>query len=177
VTVTAVLFALGSALIFSDHQQTERFLPTVPQMAGAAAVTVALVGIAFAVGRRPVPGRARPSEAPNAWLVGAAALVASSLFFARPESWLGVAMGVGLVAVMAVVVAGWSRRAGWGGAHRLALAGGALLTYAWGGFVVLSLEGAATTVNLAGQTALVLGAAALLTAAARAVGRAVEAVA
>jgi hypothetical protein len=59
----------------------------------------------------------------------------------------------------------------------LALAGGALLTYAWGGFVLLSLEGAATTLNLAGQAALVLGAAALLTAAARAVGRAVGAAA
>jgi len=35
------------------------------------------------------------------------------------------------------------------------------------GFVLLSLEGAATTVNLLGQAALVLGAAALLSAAAR----------
>jgi hypothetical protein len=51
------------------------------------------------------------------------------------------------------------------GSHRLA--SGTLLTYAWAGFVLLSLEGAATTVNLLGQAALVLGAAALLSAAAR----------
>jgi hypothetical protein len=73
-------------------------------------------------------------------LAFAAALVASRPFFARPENRLGVAMGVGLLAVTANVVAGWSRRAGWGATHRLALAGGALLTDAWGGFVLLSLE-------------------------------------
>jgi hypothetical protein len=135
------------------------------------------LAFAFVEQRQPVPRVAAAAVVVGVGDPGAAALVASSLFFARPESWLGVAMGVGLVVVMGVVVAGWSRRAGWGGAHRLALAGGALLTYAWGGFVLPSLEGAATTLNLAGQAALVLGAAALLTAAARAVGRAVGAAA
>jgi len=164
-TVTGVLFVLGAFLIFDDHRQTTGFLAPAPQLIGTVVVTLALVAAAFAVGRRPRPAADR--RAPNAWLVGVAALAASSLFFARPESWVGFAMGVALVAVMAVVVAGWSRRAGWGAAHRLALAGGTLLTYAWGGFVLLSLEGAATTGNLLGQTVLVLGAAALLTLAAR----------
>jgi hypothetical protein len=168
--VTAVAFLLGATVIFQD--QTEQFLATVPQMAGTVAVTAALVTAAFAVGRprsaadRPRPPADRP--APRPWLVAAVALVAANLFFVRPESWLGVAIGVVLVAVTAVVVARWSRRPGWSDAHRLALAGGALTAYAWGGFALLTLEGAATTpLNLAGQLLLVLGAAALLFAAAR----------
>jgi hypothetical protein len=39
--------------------------------------------------------------------------------------------------------------------HRPALASGTLLTYARGGFVPLSLEGAATIRNLLGQAVLV----------------------
>jgi hypothetical protein len=60
------------------------------------------------------------------------------------------------------VVTRWSRHHGWGAAHRLALAGGALLTYAWGGFILLFLEGSASPANLIGQTVLVLGAIILL---------------
>jgi hypothetical protein len=78
-----------------------------------------------------------------------------------------VAVGVVLVAVTTVVVARWSRRPGWSDTHRLALAGGALTAYAWGGFALLAFEGAATTFNLAGQLLLVLGTAALLLAATR----------
>ena len=77
------------------------------------------------------------------------------------------AVGVVLVAVTTVVVARWSRRPGWSDTHRLALAGGALTAYLWGGFALLAFEGAATTFNLAGQLLLVLGTAALLLAATR----------
>jgi hypothetical protein len=166
-TVTGVVFLLGSAVIFYDHQ--ERFMAPAPQLAGAAAVTVALIGAAFAIRGRPRPQSDR--RAPNAWLVGAVALVASSAFIARPENWLGVAMGIVLIAVMTVVIVRWSGRAGWAAAHRLALAGGTLLTYAWVGFVLLSLEGAATPFNLIGQSFLVLGALGLLLVAGRRVRR------
>jgi hypothetical protein len=165
--VTAVVFLVGATVIFRD--QTEGFRATVPQMTGTVAVTVALVAAAFAPGRRPRPRADRP--APRPWLAGLAALVAANVFFVRPESWLGVAVGVVVVAVMAVAVTGWSRRPGWSDAHRIALAGGALTAYAWGGFALLSMEGAATAFNLAGQLLLVLGAAALLLAAVRAARR------
>jgi hypothetical protein len=169
-TVTAVVFVLGATVIFQD--QTRQFLATVPQMAGTVAVTAALVTAAFAVGRRPSSAAGRPwhavdRPAPRPWLVAAVALVAANLFFVRPESWLGVAIGMVLVAATTVVVARWSRRPGWSNAHRLALAGGALTAYAWDGFALLTLEDAATPLNLAGQLLLVLGAAALLFAAAR----------
>jgi hypothetical protein len=163
VTVTAILFLLGCWVIFHDHQQ--RFLATAPQLAGAAAVTAALIGVAFAIRPRPRPKRDRP--APNPWLVGVVALVTANLFFARPETWLGVAIGVMLIAAMTVVITRWSRRAGWAAAHRLALAGGTLSAYAWAGFLLLHFEGAANTVNLIGQAVLVLGAVALLLVAGR----------
>ena len=169
-----VVFLLGATVIFRD--QTEQFLATVPQMAGTAAVTTALVAAAFAVGRRPRAPVDRP--APRPWLVAAMAVVAANLFFIRPESWPGVAAGVALVAVTTLVVARWSRRTGAPAGptptatHRLALAGGALTAYLWGGFALLAFEGAATTFNLAGQLLLVLGTAALLLAAARTARRA-----
>jgi hypothetical protein len=167
-TVTVVIFLLGATVIFRD--QTEQFLATVPQMAGTAAATTALIAAAFAVGRRPRAPVDRP--APRPWLVAAMAVVAANLFFIRPESWPGVAAGVALVAVTTLVVARWSRRTGWSDTHRLALAGGALTAYLWGGFALLAFEGAATTFNLAGQLLLVLGTAALLLAAARTARRA-----
>jgi hypothetical protein len=139
-------------------------------MITAAAVVVALIVAAFVVGRAPGPSADRP--APNPWLVGAVAFVASSLLFAKSESWLGVAFGLLLVAVMVVLITRWSRRKGWSLAHRLALAGGALLTYAWGGFVLsVLLLGRTATVDLVGQAVFVAGAVALLTAAIRTVRR------
>jgi hypothetical protein len=165
--VTAVLFVAGCALIAWDHQVTERFLATPGQLGGAAAAVVALVAAAFAVGRRIKPGSGRP--APGPWRVGAAGLLASSLFFARPESWLGVAMGLLLVAAMTVAVARWSRRAGWDAAHRFALAGGALLTYAWVGFALTPLMGAPGAADLIGNAVFALGALALLVACGRTV--------
>lgn len=98
--------------------------------------------------------------------------VASAAFFVRPEDWWGPAVGLVLIAAMTVVITRWSRRDGWGVAHRLALAGGALLTYAFGGFLLLLLHGTANTVNLIGQTVLVLGALVLFLVARRAVPRA-----
>ncbi|OUC88287.1 hypothetical protein [Streptosporangium minutum] len=166
--VTCALFASGSAAIFYGISEEERFRASMPQVIGTAAVIAVLIGTAFAVGRRPCPVRkARNRRAPNPWLVGAVAAVASGLFFARPDSWWSVVMGAGLVVAVAVVIARWSRHGGWGAAHRLALAGGALLTYIWGGFILLSLTGTANTVNLIGQTVLALGAVALLLAAGR----------
>lgn len=163
-TVTGVVFLLGSALILSDSLQT---LPTVPQTVAAAAAVVALICAAFLVGRRPRPKIDRP--APNPWLVGVVAFVASSLFFAKSETWLSLAFGLMLLAAMAVVVARWSRRVGWGAAHRLGLAGGALLTYAWGDFVLTSLYGRTGAIDLIGNVIFALGTVALLVAAARTV--------
>jgi hypothetical protein len=83
------------------------------------------------------------------------AFVAATPFFVKSESWAGTAFGV--------LVARWSRRVGWGHRHRLALAGGALLTYAWGGFLLSFLLGRTDPVHYLGNAVLAAAAAALLT--------------
>ena len=105
--------------------------------------------------------------------VAAVAFVASSLFHhATSESWLGVAFGLLLVAMMTGVATRWSRREGWSAAHRLALDGGALLTYAWVGFVLSALLlGRTGAVDLIGNAVFAAGAVVLLAAATRKVRR------
>lgn len=170
-SVAGVFYVLGSSIIFRDLQEKEGFLASAPQLVGAGAVAASLIAVSFAVGRR--PGTWADRRAPSPWLVGAASFVASSMFFARSDTWLvGVVLGTALLAVAVTVVTRYSRSAGWGAAHQLALAGGALATYAWGGYVLLSMTGSADAVNLVGQSVLVLGVVALLAAAARTVRKA-----
>ncbi|MFF3444665.1 hypothetical protein, partial [Streptosporangium sp. NPDC002721] len=153
--VTCVVFVLGSLVLFSGIRDESGFMASPPQRIGAAVVVALLVVAAFLVGRRPRP--VTGGRSPEPWLVGTVGFVASAAFFVRPEDWWGTAAGVVLLAVMTVVIGRWSRRDGWGAAHRLALAGGALLTYALGGFLLLMLHGIANTANLTGQVILVLG--------------------
>ncbi|MER5649402.1 hypothetical protein [Streptosporangium sp. NPDC002524] len=165
--VTCVVFVLGSLVLFNGIRDESGFMASPPQRIGAVVVVVLLVVAAFLAGRR--PGPVADGRPPRPWVVGTAGFVASAAFFVRPEDWWGVAAGVVLLAGAAVVIGGWSRRGGWGAAHRLALAGGALLTYAFGGFVLLVLHGTANTANLTGQVILVLGALALFLVACRTV--------
>jgi len=124
--VTGALYLLGAVLIFRFMQQDSGgFLAPAPKLAAVAVGSAALIGFAFALGRRPRPPVDRPALRP--WLVAAVALAASFLFGWRGESWSGVAFGVVATAAMAAVVACWSRRRAWGAPHRLALAGPALL--------------------------------------------------
>jgi CubicO group peptidase (beta-lactamase class C family) len=80
--------------------------------------------------------------------------------------------GPGYLALYAVVIAlvgDWSRRSGWGAAHRLAPAGGALLTYPWHAFPQEAVIGTRGAVDPAGNAVFALGALALLLVAARTV--------
>jgi hypothetical protein len=162
-TLTGFVFLVGCALIFSWALRTQQFLPSALQMGVAAVMVVALIVAAFAVGRAYLRSIDRP--APNPWVVGAVAFVASSLFFDLRESWPWVAFGLLLIAAMSGLIRRWSRGAGWGAAHRLALAGGALLTYAWGGFQLTVALGRTDAVDLIGNVVFALAAIALLAAA------------
>ena len=162
-TLTGLVFLVGCTLIFSRALRTQQFLPSAPQMVGAAAAVVALIVAAFAVGRTYLLSIDRP--APNPWLVGAVAFVASSLFFDLRESWPWVAFGLLLIGAMLGLVRRWSRGAGWGTVHRLALAGGALLTYAWGGFQLTVALGRTGAIDLIGNVVFAFTAIALLAAA------------
>lgn len=177
-TVTIALYLLVSVLIYLDHVESEQFLPSAAQLIGAAAVVVALVGAAFTVGRRAQPPAAGP--APNPWRVGVAAFAALNLSVvieivlgglgittSFDTDWWGVALNIGLLAVLAVLVVRWSQREGWRAAHRLALAGGALMTRVWLAFLVEPLGNVALSNKLMHNAGFALGSVLLLVMAAR----------
>lgn len=80
--------------------------------------------------------------------------------------WLFVGTYLALSAV-AVSVAFWSRSPSWGDAHRLALAGGAVLTYAWHAFLQAPSLSVGPTVDVIGDAVFTAGAVALLVVTAR----------
>jgi hypothetical protein len=84
---------------------------------------------------------------------------------------VSVALWCALVVAAVVLIMNWSRRDGWGAAHHLALAGGALLTYALIAFPQEPIVGSKGAIDLTGNIIFLLAAMALLTAAATALRR------
>jgi hypothetical protein len=169
--ITAVLFVLGSALICSGTYRQEGFIATIPQLLGVVASIVVLIAIAFVVGQ---PRSRNERAAPQPWRVGAIAFRAASSFMGARNllaDWPIVAAYLLIFGLVAVLVVRWSGRIGWGPAHRLALAGGALLTYAWHSFPEKPVIGSNGTIDLVGNAVFSLSAVVLLAAASRAVGR------
>lgn len=160
IAITAVLFVLSSGVLAWYLHSQDGFFPSAGQVAGTAVVVGGLIGIAFVVGRWSPPEST--ASVPRPLVVGIVSFVAASLFVASPVSWLGVALLLTLIAVMTAVVTRWSRRNGWGEVHRLALIGGALLTYAWLAFIVTPFDEVSETVNLIGNVVFALGAVVLL---------------
>jgi hypothetical protein len=75
-----------------------------------------------------------------------------------------------LIGVTAVLVLCWAGSEAWTVRSRFAVAGGALLTYAWGGFVLTGLAGPDDPVRWAGNVIFALAAVGLLVVTARRVG-------
>jgi hypothetical protein len=71
--------------------------------------------------------------------------------------WSVVAFYLALLTAVFAAVRVWSSREHWGGSHVLALAGGALLTYAWHSFVQEPVVGARGTVDLIGNAVFSAG--------------------
>ncbi|MFI6296295.1 hypothetical protein ACIBEJ_32195 [Nonomuraea sp. NPDC050790] len=158
--VTALAFAGAAWFVVTWHLKTENFVPSTAQLAGAGAVVVALVAVAFSVRSRSVPSDPRP--APNPWLVGGVTLVLMSVSMVLEWTtslvdWTGFAVYAGQLALLAVLLVTWSRRTGWGQLHRLAAAGGALLAQAAGAFVTQPLGDVSATAKLGHNVAFALG--------------------
>jgi hypothetical protein len=170
-TIAAVLFVSGSVLIGAGTYVDEGFAASPAQLAGTVLVIVAAVVVAFRI--RPRPTTPDPRPAPPPWVAGLVALVGSNLLIAPPflRGWPLVAGYLMLYAVVLALVLVWSRRSGWGAPHQLALAGGALLTYAWHGFPERPILGATGTVDLVGNAVFATGAVVLLVVAVRMVRR------
>src|SRR5690606_37933270 len=134
-------------------------------------VVVALIVAAFSV-RAPRPRDDR--AAPNPWTAGAFTLLVASAFLGVRyvlEGWPIVIAYLALYALAAVTILRWSGRAGWGPVHRVALAGGALLSYAWNSFIQPPVLGSTGLIDLIGNAVFSLGAVALLAASLRAASR------
>lgn len=152
--ITTVLIIFGAVAITISTYRQNQFLATPAQLVATALVIVALVGSAVLLGRR---HRARAERAewakraewaeragrvPPAWLLGLLSLVVTSVvlttwYHARDviPAWGYVALVAGCQLVAAPLVLIWSGLRAWTPWHLLALASGALLTYAWTGFV------------------------------------------
>lgn len=184
--VTAVLFVLGVIAILFSSISADGFVPPLPQLVGVGIATIAIIITGVLIGRRGAAPRAQTTgSAPSPWLVGTVSLVASSIFmliYAADPSGLspwfaGIQLSPLLATVFyfllfarfAVLVHRWSRLSGWSDIHRLALAGGALLTYAWHAFPWEPIVPypVSPLVDLASNTILAVGAIALLVIAAR----------
>ena len=151
--VTAALFLFGAAASTAIGLRQDSFMASRAQFASAAVIFAGVVAASFRLPRRLVPDRPRLGYAPSPWLAGAAALAAGSIFLVTPRQWGWCTVGVYAVLYVAMIalVLRWSRAAGWSGLHRLALAGGAALAYAWHAFIQIPAVGNGGTVDRIGN--------------------------
>ncbi|WP_433291960.1 hypothetical protein ACQP2F_26755 [Actinoplanes sp. CA-030573] len=170
--VVTVLFLLGCVMEFAVTKAEDADAPfsaSPAQIGVSAAIAALLVLVAFLLphgDRRPAPGRA-----PSPWLVLAATVIAgigwgllagaSSL----PSWQASIAIALVCLIVLAVLVARWSRRDGWGPRHRFAVAAGALATSGWHAFAMDYSK--PPVLDAVSRTIYLLAAAAILWVAAR----------
>jgi hypothetical protein len=165
--LTAVLFVAGVAGMAWISVTQSQFVASTPQLAASGSIAAGLAAVGLIAVRPQAGQRPRPAgpPAPSPWLVGTAAFVVSSAFKLLPISWspwlyLALALGLALLAIVGVIA--WSRRRGWGDAHRLALAAGPLLTYAWTAFPQPPVLPATPTEDLIGNGVFAIAAIALI---------------
>jgi hypothetical protein len=164
VAVPAALFVAGSVANAAFSQVTFPFAAPVPRLATAAVVAAVLAVVAFRLPRsRPGAG-----PVPSVWLLGAGALAAGAVFMlGLGGGWTYVATMIAVDAVVAAVLVRWSVRPGWTPLHTVAVAGGALLTYAWHTFPQQPIVPVPPWVDLAGNALFAAAAVALLVTAVR----------
>jgi hypothetical protein len=133
-TLTCVVFAIGVAGSTLIGYRQDHFLASTAQLVSSIAVIVILTAGAFLLPR--TFARREAGWAPNPWIAGVLALAAGSAALLTPKSWgwgaVAVLLALDLSMFFAVLI--WSRR-NWTLLHKLALAAGAALAYAWHAFI------------------------------------------
>jgi hypothetical protein len=154
--ITAMLFILGSVYLGYTISVEENFLAAPAQLGGTLAVIALLVTLAFVIRH---PGTADLNFLPYPWLAGVFALVVSSLFMLTEAlpGWTKVIACLFLSAVFFTVTALWSHHSSWSPLHRLAAAGGGILTYAWLGVFMEPESGPKSVFDYAGSIVLAVG--------------------
>jgi hypothetical protein len=171
IIVSTLLVAVAVMMTkYSVKQDHNHFIATKAQFIWSAVLCACVAIAAFLL---PKSGPRREASVPSPWAVVAAALLLTSLFIITPRTW-----GWGAVAcyfvldVTAIVLfAAWSRRVGWNSLHRLGLAGGASLTYAWHAFLQQPVTGGSPRLNLISHVVFGFGLLVLLWIAARRTAR------
>jgi hypothetical protein len=150
--VTCGLFAFGIVMLTRMSYRRDHFLASPAQFAGAAIVLLFFAVAAFFLQRKaPADGsgwtrnRERnwvPGSIPGPWVTGALALVAGSAALLIPKGWgwWAVTTLLALDLSMLFAVFTWSRRI-WTAQHKLALAAGAAMAYAWHSFLQVPAVG------------------------------------
>lgn len=140
-TVDTILFVLGAAASTRFQMKNDPFRATEMQFVVSAIVVAVAAIAAFLLPAR--PSGTEPSPAPSPWIAGVIALIAGSIFLITPPKWAWGAVAIYLLldAFVIIVVTSMSRRSGWGGSHRLALAAGAALAYGWHAFIQKPVSG------------------------------------
>ncbi len=167
--LVALLFTAAAISIatFSIRQDRNHFMASRGQFIWSAVLVLVLVALAF---RLPQPARVpNPGHVPGPWLIGFAALIAASAFLLVPGKWgwwaVAVYMALDVLTITAIFI--WSTRSGWDGRHRLGLAGGAAMAYAWHAFVQTPSLGTAGAITRMGNLVFAVLAANLIAVGAR----------
>ena len=170
IVVTVAVFVVGLAGTAATTLGMDPFVAPLPQLVGAVVVVAGLVMVAFRLptGRNGAMAGDRP--VPSAMVLGVVALVAGAVFelaWRSLPTWPGVAGLVVVEVAVAVIVAYFSQSTRWTPRHTVALAGGALLTYAWHAFPEDPVVPVSPMTDLVGNAVFAAAALALLAAALR----------
>jgi hypothetical protein len=163
--VTALLFIVGAIMSTLIGYRQDHYLAAPAQLASAALACVLLIVIAF---RIPRAGATSHASVPSPWLLGAFTLLAGSGVLLVPNQWdWWAALSVlGLDLLVLATVLFWSRSSLWNMRHKLALASGAALAYAWHAFIENPAVGHTNSSVRIGNAIFALGAIALIATAA-----------
>jgi hypothetical protein len=160
--VSAILFLVGAWVTAYFTYAQQKFVASGFQLGSAIVVALVAIGYAWRV-RGGGPGA--KGRVPHAWTVGLLAFAAASAFMIARRfagGWTIVSIYVLLLVVTAATMRSWSSRGGWTDRHRLALAGGALLTYAWYAFVQAPVVGGQGALDRVGDAVFALSAVGVL---------------
>jgi hypothetical protein len=165
-TVTTVLFVLGGALITAGSYADGHFWASGPHLLVVLLVVAGLIVVAF---RLPTV-TATVDGTVNPWLVLGTGLIAGLIFMVNRHflpAWLSPIVMLADFAVVITLVLRWAKRTGWGDRQRLALAAGAVLTYAGNSFLMHPIQGDGPVITPVSHVVFAAVAAALLLVAAR----------
>ncbi|RAO33715.1 hypothetical protein ONO23_02737 [Micromonospora noduli] len=161
--VVAVVYLLGSLLVFTSSEGRKNFLASPLQLAFAGTVIIVLIGAALLpCWRKPRPRPTDPSSvgatrrsrrAPHPLWVGLLVVVVRFGADLTP-GWPGVAIALTLAAAAGGLIAYWSSRSGWGERHVLVAGTAGLVTAAAFAYLVPPYSPASPAAALAGDIAV-----------------------